>query len=86
MTATPAPVAMSVEFQGHVSKMEVGTSDRVKVHICPSMSRMEGKPLVIEMSRTEAQHYMPGSGVLIQIRPHGSVGPAFTPSEPGKQS
>jgi hypothetical protein len=73
---------MTIEFQGHVSEMKLGTSDRVKVRIQTAMHRMEGKPLDIEMSREEARQYMPGSGVTIQLRPSGPVGAGFPTNEP----
>jgi hypothetical protein len=71
---------MTVEFQGHVEKIVLGTSDRVHVFVHGAMHRTREK-IVVEMSRQEAQHYMPGSGVTIQIRPCGDVGKPFPSAE-----
>ena len=78
---------MTIEFQGHVSKMIFVTSDRVKAQIQLPMHRADLKnPLFIEMSRDEAAHYMPGTGVMIQIRPHGDVAKPFSTDHDGQRS
>ncbi len=60
---------MTIIFQGHVEKLELGTA-HTKVTIRPAMQRMN-EPLVVEMSKDESAQYHPGTPVQIQIHPTG---------------
>ena len=62
---------MTIVFQGHVEKLEM-SSAKVKVTIRGAMHRMD-QVMVVEMSREEANAYMPGTPVQIQVHPTGSA-------------
>lgn len=59
---------MTIIFQGHVEKLELGHKDGIKVTVRCDSNRMD-QPIVVEASKAEADIYKPGTPLKIQIHP-----------------
>lgn len=55
---------MTITFQGHVKYIELGSDNKMDVHIQTAMAEC-GQVIVLHIPRKDAAHWLPGRAVSI---------------------
>jgi len=61
--------SMTIEFQGHVEKIGIGHLNKVELTLWGASSVVQRNPIVLEVSKGEAEIYRPGMAVKFTIIP-----------------
>lgn len=64
---------MTIIFQGHVERIGLGHMNRVELTLRGSVSHLQTNPLILEVSKPEAEVYRVGMAVEFKIIPRPDV-------------
>ena len=64
---------MTIKFAGHVEKIGIGHLNKVELTLWASNSVCQRNPIVLEVSKGEADVYRPGMAVEFTIIPRPDV-------------
>jgi len=64
---------MTIKFQGHVEKIGIGHLNKIELTLYGTSSVVRRNPIVLEVSKGEAEIYRPGMAVEFTIIPRPDI-------------
>lgn len=76
---------MTIKFQGHVEKIGIGHLNKIELTLYGSSQVVMQNPIVLEVSKGEAEVYRPGMMVEFTIIPRPDTPDAPTETKLGRR-